>query len=100
MSVVSIRHLRLGFITRLEPLIQELPQLGLKNRTCELVRENRRYTECNRRGDLFCGECLKRIDQRQVRVYRRLRYPVAAVRPATVVQHVWKVTVKSEYEVH
>ena len=100
MRIVSVAHLALGFVARFESLLEELAQLALEHRARELIRENRRDAERDRRGDFLFRERLKRIDQRQVRVYRRLRDPVAAVWPATVIQDVWKMAVQREYEIH
>src|SRR5688572_18498971 len=100
MRIVSVCHLGFSFVARFESLLKELSQLALENRTRQLIRQNRRDADSNRRGDFLLRECLEGIDQRQVSIDCRFRDPVAAVRPATVIQHVGQVTVKRENEIH
>jgi hypothetical protein len=67
-----------------------------------------RELSCEHRGDADgygCGDALgfepaQHFDQREVGVERGLTEPVAAMRPAAMVQHVGQVAVQGEYEVH
>ena len=100
MRVVTVRHLGFSFVTGLESLRKKLSQLALENRTHQLIGEDRRDADSNRRCDFLFGERLKRVDQRQVRIDRSFCDPIAAVWPATVIEHVRQVTVKRENEIH
>ena len=51
-------------------------------------------------GDRLGRQAAERLEQRQIGVERRFADPVAAVRPAAVVQHVGQVAVQREDEVH
>ena len=51
-------------------------------------------------GDAVVAERVERLEQRQVGVERRLAEPVAAVRPAAVVQDLGQVAVQREDEIH
>jgi hypothetical protein len=88
------------FITRLEPLREEGLQLHSEVGMGELIREDWRDTDGERRPRFVAGQPVEGLDQREVGVDRRFTEPVTAVGPAPVVQHPGEVTVQGEYEIH
>ena len=68
--------------------------------TRQLVREHRR--EADRQGGRgpLGGQLLEPLQEREIRVQRRLAQPVAAVGPAAVIEDVRQVTVEREDELH
>ena len=87
-------------VTRGEPLIEERVHLLREQRARELVGEDGREPDRHRRGRVLGAEAPERLEQGEIGVQRRFAEPVAAVRPAAVVQHVGQVTVQREHEVH
>src|SRR6266576_2703420 len=63
-------------------------------------REHQSESDGHGRGRAFGSQFLEPLQQREIRVERGLAQPVAAVRPAAVVQDVRQVTVEPEDELH
>ncbi len=87
-------------IAGLDPLIEEGLHLGDEGRVGQLVGEDRRKADGDRRRDGIGCQAAKHLEQRQVGIERGFTEPVAAVRPTAVVQHIGQVAVQGEDEVH
>ena len=89
-----------GLVAGHEPLGEERLHLADEGRTHQLIRQDRRDADGERRGHSLGLQGAQLLDQRQVGVERGLAEPVAAVRPAPVVEDLGQVTVQREDEVH
>jgi hypothetical protein len=61
---------------------------------------HRREPDRDRRGDVPVGELAQPLEQRQVGIDGGFAQPVAAVRPAAVIQDIGQVAVQREDRVH
>src|SRR2546429_6565954 len=83
-----------------EALREERFHLACEGGADQLIRQHRSEADRQRRRRSLGGQLLQPLQQREIRVQRRLAQPVAAVRPATVIQDVRKMTVEREDELH
>jgi len=89
-----------GLVAGHEPLGEEGLHLADEGRTHQLIREDRRDTDGEWRRHALGLQSAQLLDQRQVSVEGGLAEPIAAVRPAAVVEDPGQVTVQREDEVH
>jgi hypothetical protein len=88
-----------GLVTGGEALSEEGFHLGAERRTGELAGEHGREADRDRRGHPLVAQAPQGLQQRQIAVEHCLTDPVAAVRPAPVVEDVRKMAVKREDEI-
>ena len=93
-------QLRRGLVAGGKALGEEGVHLAREGRARQLVRQHRRESDCHRRRGSLGGELLEPLQEREIRVQRGLAQPVAAVRPAPVIQDVGEMTMEGEDEVH
>jgi hypothetical protein len=89
-----------GLVAGLEPLGDERLELVNEDRAGELVGEHRREADGDGRRDVLVVERAQRLEQRQVGVERGFAEPVAAVRPAPMVEDPREVAMEHQHEVH
>ncbi len=89
-----------GFGASGEPLVEVILHLRLEDGRRKLVGQDGRHADGHRGGNAIGPEGAEHFQQWQVGIERALGDPVAAVRPAAVVQHVGQVTVQCQDEVH
>jgi hypothetical protein len=100
MAVTGLSQRFRSLVARLEALLEERLHLGDEDRVGELVGEDRRESNGDGRRNIVRRQASKNLQQRQVGVERCLTQPVASMGPASMVQHVRKVAVQGEDEVH
>jgi hypothetical protein len=100
MRVAGLLERRRRFVAVVEALLEVQLELSAKRVARQLIREHGREPDGHGRGDAFRIERPERLDEREIRIDRRLGDPVAAVRPASVIQDVREVAMEREDEVH
>ncbi len=99
-AVARLRKLAPSLVAGGQPLRDVGLELRSEERIGELVGQDRRDGDGERRPHAARGQLGHLLDQREVGVERRLAQPVAAVRPAAVAQDVREVAVQREDEIH
>src|SRR2546430_14929757 len=89
-----------GIVVSWQLLLQERVTLAQQRGASKLVLVLRRESDRHGRRRAFGGELGEPLQQREIRVERGLTQPVAAVRPAAMIEDVREGTVEREYEVH
>ena len=102
MAPVVAGRCQLAFrrVARLQPLRDERVQLTRERGIAELRGDDRGDAERHGGVDAFVTEAIQDVDQREIRFGRGLHEPVAAVRPASVLEHVRQMGVQDQDEVH
>src|SRR6266705_2788105 len=99
-GVAARRQRRRSLVARGQALGEERVHLARERGARQLVREHRRESDRHGRRRAFGGELREPLQQRERGVERGFTQPVAAVRPAAMIEDVREVTVEREYEVH